>query len=250
MCANEGDVCNTGGIVKEGSNKQNPQFVLRRVKYGANGKFVYADFPDEQIRCSNNTFRTDPAPGVRKQCYLAQKHAPLTTTGNWVFSANENNMIGLKTDDFLFSNFYIVRYGADGNYIYRLLDSRKKFIRCAHKSTAIMPGLDSEDPARGRSKNCYIKGVVFRQMPAYRLDASTGKVVNPDTFCANEHQECKFPGVKLVRFGIDGKFVNHVARNSWKCSCKTGPLPCLPEHDPAPSMKKHCYTVDLLGQFD
>lgn len=56
-CANEGQQCDTA------------RKLTHEVYYGANGKYVSKVGAGGPVNCDNNTFGTDPMPGVAKECY-------------------------------------------------------------------------------------------------------------------------------------------------------------------------------------
>lgn len=117
------------------------------VVYGAQGRTTSRFIDAPAVRCSNRTFG-DPAPGLRKECYIVERGRRDRDYGDdygeprrtrWVVCANENQ----------FCDFYgrkRVRYGTIGQY----------------EEGVFRDGVDCDndtfgDPAPGTRKRCYVQ---------------------------------------------------------------------------------------------
>ena len=96
-CAAEGQTCNL------------PSGARARVRYGANGRFVYRDVTDA-IGCANGIFGEDPVPYVVKACSFEKSNA----SEYWVNCASEGEICRLPS-----GVRARVRYGAAGTFVYR-----------------------------------------------------------------------------------------------------------------------------------
>ncbi|PWK72679.1 hypothetical protein C8K44_105120 [Aminobacter sp. AP02] len=116
------------------------------VVYGAQGMTTSRFIDGPAVRCSNRVFG-DPAPGLRKECYVVQRGRGGYDDGEygeprrkrWVVCANENQ----------FCDFYgrkRVRYGTIGQY----------------EEGVFRDGVDCDndtfgDPVPGTRKRCYVQ---------------------------------------------------------------------------------------------
>ena len=114
FCANEHELCDFKG--------------LKAVRYGADEKFEYRVY-SHGVSCNNKQFG-DPASGIVKHCDTAN----LT---QWKFCSNENGLCDFK-------GVKAVRYGAEGNYDYRIYSDG---VNCNNNELG--------DPAHGIVKHCY-----------------------------------------------------------------------------------------------
>jgi len=127
----------------------------------------------------------------------------------WTFCANEGGQCN-------FSGIKKVRYGADGRYSYRT------FINGTNCSNSVFG-----DPAYGVVKHCHF------------VDADINLSHKGNwRFCANENSHCNFGGMKVVRYGADGRYTFGYFMNGVSCSNSIF-------GDPAYGVKKHCYVADL-----
>lgn len=214
-CASEGRVCRFGG-----------GYAL--VRYGADGRFYEREVRGNQVMCSNQSFG-DPAPGRSKYCEVRSVGDGGWQGGGgsggggwqgggegWQYCASEDgycNLPGRAT----------VRFGADGRFYEQ--SYRGGSVACSVREFG--------DPARGKKKHC-----------EFRLDGGggwgggggMGGGVGSGRFeyCANEDGYCDFRGMRLVRFGTDGRFVTGEFRGGVECSLRAF------GEDPAPRRKKHC----------
>lgn len=118
LCANEKGYCSFSGS--------------KKVKYGAGNRWHYLTL-NNGTACHNNTFG-DPAHNRKKRCYYYKP-----ASYRWSFCATEKR----KCD---FSGRKVVRYGANGKYKYKTLESG------AYCNNYVFG-----DPARGITKSCYVK---------------------------------------------------------------------------------------------
>jgi hypothetical protein len=126
VCASEGEHCRVPGAA--------------RVRYGANGQYAYRDVAGG-VRCVNEVFG-DPAPDVAKQCDYSAAASPIlppAATGGlaWQGCAREEGHCR-------FLGPAIVRYGANGRYVYR---EAADGLACRNDSFGV-------DPAPNERKAC------------------------------------------------------------------------------------------------
>lgn len=133
LCANEGEQCR---LPSRG-----------RVRYGANGRYVYKDVAGG-VRCVNEVFG-DPMPDVAKQCdYVLGSGGGGTTDPRppapvlglpWAVCAQERGQCA-------FNGVAMLRYGASGRYAYReAVDG----LACTNENFGV-------DPAPNEVKRCEI----------------------------------------------------------------------------------------------
>lgn len=206
QCAREGRMCRFGG-----------GYAL--VRYGADGRFYEREVRGSQVMCSNDSFG-DPAPGRSKYCEVRSGDGGWQGGGwqggsqGWQYCASEDgycNLPGRAT----------VRFGADGRYYEQ--SYRGGSVACSVREFG--------DPARGKRKSC-----------EFRLDGGGGWGGGMGggvgggrfEFCADEDDYCDFRGVRLVRFGVDGRYVAGEFRGGVECSLRAF------GEDPAPRRKKRC----------
>ncbi|GAA4117726.1 hypothetical protein ACFFTN_09105 [Aminobacter aganoensis] len=113
------------------------------VVYGAQGRMTSRFIDRPSVRCSNRVFG-DPAPGLRKECYIVQRGRggggyDEPRRQRWTVCANENG----------FCDFYgrkRVRYGTMGSYEEGVF---RDGVECDNDTFG--------DPAPGVRKRCYIQ---------------------------------------------------------------------------------------------
>jgi hypothetical protein len=131
LCANENELCR-------------PPAGATQVRYGADGRYEVRDVVrGRAVMCSNRVFG-DPAPDVFKQCEYSlasgRPEVPGGGRGEWDFCARE----GANCD---FRGRAEVRYGVDGQYVYREASGG---LTCINE-------VFNADPAPGRPKHCEIR---------------------------------------------------------------------------------------------
>jgi hypothetical protein len=124
FCVAEGSICNFSGT--------------KTVRFGANGTYDYKTATGS-IPCSDNGF-TDPLPGVRKSCDIANTTTTTTTTTTsptttWTRCATEGAYC-------VFPGTKKVRYGANGTFVTKITGS----IECSNRTFG--------DPIPGVRKAC------------------------------------------------------------------------------------------------
>jgi len=134
LCANEGDQCR---LPARG-----------RIRYGANGRYVYKDAGLGGLRCVNEVFG-DPVPEVAKQCdYVLGSGGGGTTDPRppapvqglpWTVCANEKGQCS-------FRGVAMLRYGSNGRYAYR---EAADGLACTNESFGF-------DPAPNETKRCEV----------------------------------------------------------------------------------------------
>src|ERR1043166_8565097 len=218
-CANENEACKFAGE--------------KIVKYGADKRWIEKTFSNGVDR-SNEVFG-DQAPGIAKACYIKGGPSPFTKdeqdpptpapqpqpNAEFVKCANENE--GCK-----FAGEKIVKYGADKGWIEKTFSNG---VDCSNKVFG--------DPAPGIAKACYIKG---GQNPLPPIPAPQPQPNDEFVKCANENEECKFAGEKIVKYGADKGWIEKTFSNGVDCSNKVF-------GDPAPGIAKACYIKGGKGSF-
>ena len=214
-CADEGAMCSFSG--------------KRKVRYGANGKYVTQAF-NNGVECSNNVFG-DPAEGFSKQCDIARQGRAA-----WLLCAKEGEACkfrGVRT----------VRYGANGQYV------TKEFTQGVECSNAVfgdpIPGVSKQceygpeisvtwTKCANEGSTCKFSGMrqvrygarnKFAEARSFSGEVECGNATFGDpipgvskqceygpeivatwTKCAREGESCSFVGTRQVRYGINGKF--------------------------------------------
>jgi hypothetical protein len=126
VCAGEGGTCRFSG----GST----------VAYGAGNRWKKLNFQNGAA-CNNQTFGGDPAPGVKKTCYVeatATSSVPNRIDARWTRCANEGGNCrvgGVRS----------VAYGAQGKWVYLRVNGS---VACNNSSFR-------QDPAPGLPKSCF-----------------------------------------------------------------------------------------------
>lgn len=206
-CANEGQTCRVDGEAL--------------VRYGTEGHYTFR-LVRGRVRCGNDQFGGDPAPGQVKQCevsadwrsderYRGWRDPGRRADREWRFCANENELCRPP------AGATRVRYGADGRYEVRSVS--RNAVMCSNRVFG--------DPAPDIFKQCEYSLASGRP-------ESTGRAWE---HCAREGEACDFRGPARVRYGVDGHYVFREA---------SGGLPCTNEAfqaDPAPGQSKHCQVL-------
>ena len=182
----------------------------KKVRYGANGSYVYKDAVSASIACTNTAFG-DPAPGVVKSCgYTDTTSAP--PTESYTHCSWENETCS-------FSGTKKVRYGANGSYVYK--DAVSTSIACTNTAFG--------DPAPGVVKSC-----------GY-TDTTSAPPTESYTHCSWENETCSFSGTKKVRYGANGSYVYKDAVSA-SIACTNTAF-----GDPAPGVVKSCGYTDTTS---
>ena len=127
FCANENELCR-------------PPAGSTRVRYGADGRYEVRPVSRGNVMCNNRSFG-DPAPGVFKQCqYSLASGRPETAGRDWQHCANEGETCRFHGDA-------SVRYGVDGNYVFR---DAANGLPCTNEAF-------NTDPAPGQVKHCQVR---------------------------------------------------------------------------------------------
>ena len=127
FCANENELCR-------------PPAGSTRVRYGADGRYEVRPVSRGNVMCNNRSFG-DPAPGVFKQCqYSLASGRPETAGRDWQHCANEGETCH-------FHGVASVRYGVDGNYVFR---DAANGLPCTNEAF-------NTDPAPGQVKHCQVR---------------------------------------------------------------------------------------------
>lgn len=153
----------------------------RTVAYGANQSWFEKEVANG-TDCSHTVFG-DPAPGVAKRCavFLNRNEVP-----QWVVCASEGQLClapGTRT----------VRYGAGGAWVQKTASDS---LMCDYRQLG--------DPRPGVSKSCEVR--------------FTAGELRKWQDCAGEGQQCKFVGVRVVRYGANGRFNLRIARDGVTCA--------------------------------
>ena len=136
-CADEGGVCRLPFPAE--------------VVFGARGRNTSRFFDRPSVPCTTRVFG-DPAPGIRKACYIARRGGGFGGggfggggfgdgggRGRWSFCANEGQFCG-------FRGRRVVRYGAQGRFTQGIF---RDGVRCGNQAFG--------DPAPGTPKRCYLQ---------------------------------------------------------------------------------------------
>lgn len=191
FCANEDGRCRFSGT----------QFVY----YGAGDSYAVRSFT-HGTDCTNAVFG-DPAPGVRKACYVAGVASPARRSA---FCANEDQRCR-------FSGTQYVYYGAGDRFVARSLSNG---VNC---SNAVFG-----DPAPGVRKACYLAEAI-----GSAVSAPGGRS------CADEGGYCRFNGARYVYYGAGDHYVARRLTNGTECTNTVF-------GDPTPGVRKACY-LDAPG---
>ena len=167
-CATNGGTCSFSGT--------------REVAYGTNGAFRF-QVATSSVKCTAETFGTDPAPGTAESCYVAPTGPP---PGNWTSCATEKSSCAATGSQPML-------FGADGGF----------WTGTTNGSTSCGVVTVGIDPAYGVAKSCY----TWRGPPA-------GFTAN----CAAENGTCSFTGQQTVAFGADGDYVYKTATGTIPCT--------------------------------
>lgn len=189
-CATENQTCSFPGT--------------RPVRYGAGDTYVERSLTGP-VACSNAVFG-DPLPGVAKSCGF-KNDPPVPET--WTYCGAE-----ATADICAFFGTRLVRYGADGSYVYRTASNA---IRCAN------PSFDG-DPAIGVDKTC-----------SYASD-DLATARSAWTECAAEDRQCNASGTGQVRYGGAATFVYKTVTGPFECSNTVF-------GDPIPKVDKSCSSL-------
>jgi hypothetical protein len=130
LCANEGDICNVPGATQ--------------VRYGANGRYAERN-ASGSIGCNNAQFG-DPVPGLAKQCEYKTSGSVVAAVIDTGVSALTWDRCAREGEQCNFRGASIVRYGANGRYLYR------------EATNGMMCSVEAfgSDPAFGVNKQCEV----------------------------------------------------------------------------------------------
>ncbi len=181
------------------------------IRYGTDKRYVTKEV-GAGTRCDNAAFGKDPAPGVRKKCSICEEHAPPPCTWKEIAAENQNMQ---------FSGYKVIRYGANGKYVTKLVPAGS---RC---SNAVF----GSDPARGTRKTC---SICEEDAPF----SCTWKEI------ADENQSLQLYGSQMVRYGANGRYVTKVVYDGERCSNATF------GKDPAPGVRKKCSICEENDSWD
>lgn len=221
-CADEGQLCRVNGVAL--------------VRFGADSRFAHRVIVG-RVGCDTEAFG-DPAPGRRKQCQVSTRWRQadpdrggagadvVAAEPGWRVCAAEGEMCRLPEAGMQMR----VRYGRDGQYVQRY----------ASGSIMCLNGLFG-DPVPDVGKRCeYAVGATGQATPTFTppgppTPAWSGSVNERDwQRCADEGGECRFSGLALLRFGLDGRWVYREAQDGLACrNDRFG-------SDPAPGQRKWC----------
>lgn len=201
-CAEEGGVCNFRGS--------------RNVRYGVPGNYI-SGHTSNGVECSNRAFGTDPAPGTRKHCQVADEgghsggnNRPSWNQeergGHWQLCAEEGDVCRVPREA-------TVRFGVNGQYAHAANVQQR--IPC----TVEVFG----DPARGEHKRC-----------EYTVPSNSNRRDDSWVLCAQEGGECRVPRTTSVRFGADGAYKT-IRNVTGGIACNTGTF-----GDPVKGTPKQC----------
>jgi len=149
----------------------------------------------------------------------------------WERCADENQICRFEGDA-------VVRYGAQGQYVYRVLRNR-----------VICDTQEFGDPAFGQYKSCDVNFDLSQQVGGSGGPPAPVGPVAPGVpattadgwrYCAGEGQNCSFSGEARVRFGTDNRFVYRNAQGGVRCSTDVF-------GDPAFGAAKQCQFQPLLA---
>ncbi|MGJ8693548.1 MAG: DUF4955 domain-containing protein [Thalassotalea sp.] len=122
------------------TSKENENVVvtsLSIVKFGANGNYATKYNLQSDILCDRESFGSDPAPGVKKECFIQK----ISTPSGYSFKANEGATVNISAP-------INVAFGAKGEYIFK------------YNVTSDIPctrAVFGSDPKPGVAKKCYIR---------------------------------------------------------------------------------------------
>jgi hypothetical protein len=185
-CAREGAYCDFEG--------------RREVFYGSGNQWVSRNFSDG-VKCTNEMFGRDPAPGTAKTCQLK----PITSAApKWVNCAREGAMCA-------FDGRKEVAYGSGNKWFVTIFNGG---VKCSSESFL-------GDPSPGVAKTCRTRELTGSLQPSW-------------VRCAPEGQACKFRGDRKVAYGVDQRLKYRVFRNGAMCTAKNF-------GDPAPGVAKSCF---------
>lgn len=112
---------------------------LQNVAYGANGDFVTKYNRTSAIDCTNDAFGSDPAPRVKKACFVKA----ISTPAGYTEAANERQTVNVQ-------GTMNVAFGAQGQYIWKTQLTSN--IACTRDAFG-------GDPKPGVAKKCYTRVV-------------------------------------------------------------------------------------------
>ena len=120
--------------------------------------------------------------------------APVAAQAQWQRCAGQDEVCR-------FNGQALVRYGAEGRYVFRVALNR---VICDHQEFG--------DPAYGVAKQC-----------DFNYDLSQRDAVAPMSpdgwaYCAAEGEACRFNGLARVRYGADNRYVYRNAANGIRCA--------------------------------
>lgn len=201
LCAPEGGTCTFPGD--------------SLVRFGLPGRYVFRH-ARENINCTIDSFGSDPAPGVAKQCDFSRDWRADPQYRGWrdpfappPSSQGSGNSIwrfcAVEGGDCVVRGATRVRFGVDGRYNVRQVRDR-----------VVCNASTFRDPAPGRAKVCEYE--------------ETGSAW---TVCAGEGEWCRFDGTQTVRYGANGRYVERTATGG--VACHNGTF-----GDPLPGMAKQC----------
>jgi hypothetical protein len=142
---------------------------------------------------------------------LAANSSSATDINEYTYCSDENGQCS-------FSGNRLVRYGANGQYNYKVATNG---IGCNNGVFG--------DPIRGPVKNCYYTEEVDSSSVEY-------------THCSDERNECNFSGTRLIRYGANGTYTYKVATDGVSCTNDVF-------GDPLHGTVKACaYSADVTGK--
>lgn len=207
-CAHEGQTCHVRGEAM--------------VRYGVDGRFVFR-VTRNAIACTNDSFGTDPAEGMRKHCDVSTGWRQQSryrdwrqsgsSRGDWVVCAYEGDYCRVPGNA-------TVRYGAEGRYQERDVNGG---IACNNGVFG--------DPLPGYAKLCeYRRGGGRGDNWNGGGHAADGDWRN----CAREGGYCDVRGRQNVRYGARGRYMYREVRGGTECTNEAF------GGDPIPGVEKHC----------
>lgn len=214
VCATEGQTCRIDGETM--------------VRFGTDDRYVFR-VSRESLACEIDSFGSDPAPGLVKQCEVSRDWRSDARYHNWRRpgdGAAAGWQVCAYEGDYcrLPAGATQLRYGQDGRYVER---TASQGLACNNASFG-------RDPYPGVAKQC-----------EYRVEGVPGGVPGipvsglPWSSCAPEGGYCNFRGPGMLRYGTAGRYVYREAVNGQRCgNDEFG-------GDPAPGMSKRCELLRL-----
>jgi hypothetical protein len=247
-CADEGGMCNAWSMSIRELSDGREEVLLSQARYGMrgvpeadnSGNYVYA-LPTHDFKCTADSFDADPLPYSQKYCEInnAERRVIGTTNGEWKVVGSEGEVSIVMGESINVAGSLLVRFGVDGKYFYKISipssgNPLGEQIQCN------ILGFGG-DPALGITKHCYVRELVLDPGGAGSDAASRSWGL-----CANEGGQCRFAGIKRVRYGAAGNYNYYFMDESVKCNVSDIDDDLgWPGNDPAPGLKKTCFISDL-----